>query len=290
MLEGFFDEVVLDALLDLAKLLPFLLITYLIMELIEHKSKRQTADFVRKAGAWGPLIGSAAGIIPQCGFSASASNLYSQRLISAGTLLAVYLSTSDEMIPIFISESAPVALLIKILVLKFLFGVVFGFIVDRLLRGFFRGNVSIKIHDMCVEEHCECEKHGVFLSAVIHTVRISVFIFIITLALNSAIFFIGEDAIQNLIISRPIIGPVISGIVGLVPNCAASVIITELYLSGALSSGALMSGLLVGAGVGLLVLFRSNKEHVKENLKLLGTLYLCGVLVGVAFDLLKICF
>ena len=289
-MEGFFDEVVLDALLDLVKLLPFLFITYLIMELVEHKSQRQTADFVRRAGALGPLIGSAAGIIPQCGFSASASNLYSQSLISAGTLLAVFLSTSDEMIPIFISEAAPIGLLVKILLLKFGFGVVFGFIVDKLLRGFFRENVSVRIHDMCVEEHCECEKHGVLLSAVIHTVKISVFILIITLALNAALFFIGEDVFKNLIISRPVIGPLISAIVGLIPNCAASVIIAELYLGGALSAGALMSGLLVGAGVGLLVLFRSNKEHIKENLKLVGTLYLCGALVGVIFDLLKITF
>ncbi|MBQ2602578.1 MAG: arsenic efflux protein, partial [Oscillospiraceae bacterium] len=235
MFEEFLDEVVADALLDLVKLLPFLFVTYLILELIEHKSKRQTAEFVRKAGAWGPLIGSAVGIVPQCGFSASASNLYAMKLISAGTLISVYLSTSDEMIPIFISESAPITLLLKVLACKFLFGVLFGFIIDKLFRGLFREKADVRIHDMCVDEHCECEKHGVVISAVIHTLKIAAFILIATLALNAAIFFIGEDVLKTLVISKPVIGSLITGLVGLIPNCAASVIITELYLGGALT-------------------------------------------------------
>ena len=290
MFEEFLDEVVADALLDLVKLLPFLFVTYLILELIEHKSKRQTAEFVRKAGAWGPLIGSAVGIVPQCGFSASASNLYAMKLISAGTLISVYLSTSDEMIPIFISESAPITLLLKVLACKFLFGVLFGFIIDKLFRGLFREKADVRIHDMCVDEHCECEKHGVVISAVIHTLKIAAFILIATLALNAAIFFIGEDVLKTLVISKPVIGSLITGLVGLIPNCAASVIVTELYLGGALTAGALMSGLLVGAGVGLLVLFRANKEHLKLNFRILAALYICGTFVGVVFDLLRVTF
>lgn len=283
-------DVILDTLLDVLKLLPFLFLTFLLMEALEHSSRQKVTGLVRRAGAWGPVIGAAAGIVPQCGFSASAANLYSQRLITAGTLTAVFLSTSDEMIPVLISHTAPIGLILKVLACKLVIGMIFGFIVDRLLRPLFNKDEKVHISTMCAEEHCECEEHGIFYSALIHTLKTAAYILIVTFILNLIIHFIGEENLKSLIIGQRFIGPVITGIVGLVPNCAASIVITELYLSGALTAGGLMSGLLVGAGVGLLVLFRSNREHMGENFKLLGILYLSGVLTGIVFDLLNIAF
>lgn len=286
----FFDEVLLDALLDVVKLLPFLFITFLIMEYIEHKSSRITAKIVRASGSWGPVLGAAAGIVPQCGFSASASNLYSQRLITVGTLIAVYLSTSDEMIPIFLSEGASIPLLLKVLACKFLFGIIFGFIADKLLRRFLVRDSKVHITEMCADDHCECDDHSVFYAALIHTLKTALYILVFTIAFNAILHFIGEEALKNVIIGRPVIGSLITGIVGLIPNCAASIIITELAIEGVITTGAMLSGLLVGAGVGLLVLFRANKEHPRDNLIIVATLYASGAIVGVLFDLLNISF
>lgn len=286
----FFEEVLLDALLDVLKLLPFLFITFLAMEYIEHKSSRITARIVRASGSWGPVLGAAAGMVPQCGFSASASNLYSQRLITVGTLIAVYLSTSDEMIPIFLSEGAPVSLLIKVLACKFVFGILFGFIADLVLRRLLVRDTRVHITDMCADEHCECEEHNIAYAAFIHTVKTALYILAFTIALNAALHFIGEDALKNVIIGRPVVGALITGLVGLIPNCAASIIITELGLEGVITTGAMLSGLLVGAGVGLLVLFRANRDHLRDNLIIVAALYLSGAAAGVAFDLLNISF
>lgn len=269
---------ILDALLDTAKLLPFLFLTYLAMEYLEHKAGQKAESLVKKAGGFGPVIGGALGIVPQCGFSAAASNLYAGRVISLGTLIAIYLSTSDEMLPILISEKASVVLIAELLLAKAVIGMIVGLIIDFLMR---RKGVQEHehIHEICEHEHCHCEK-GILRSALSHTVQIAFFVLLITFALNLILFFVGEDALANLILNRPVLGPVLAGLVGLIPNCAGSVVITQLYLEGVISIGAAMAGLLTGSGVGLLVLFRVNHDR-KENLRILGLLYSIGVLVGI---------
>ncbi len=317
-------DVILDTLIDSVKLVPFLFLTYLAMEYLEHKAGESTVKMVRKAGKMGPLFGGVAGIMPQCGFSAAASNLYAGRVITLGTLIAIYLSTSDEMLPLLISsDEVSVAFILKILGAKAAIGAIAGFVIDLMIReqrvhhhdhahahaaSVKASSVGVSatesdghayddnghydeddyaehdhIHELCEHDHCHCEEDGIFLSAVKHTLQITFFIMVIGFVLNLILHFVGEDALANLILNRPVIGPVLAGIVGLIPNCAASVTITQLYISGVISLGAMMSGLLVGAGVGLLVLFRVNPDK-KENLKIVGILYVIGVLTGIVIN------
>ena len=284
-------HIIEHSIIDSLKLVPFLFLTYLAMEYLEHKAGDKVVKLVHKAGKMGPLVGGIAGAAPQCGFSAAASNLYAGRIISMGTLIAIYLSTSDEMLPILISEKQPIDMIVKLLLTKVIIGVVAGFVIDFIFSK--KGHdhehshdhdEHEHIHEMCEHDHCQCEK-GIFRSAVSHTLQITFFILLITFALNLVLHLVGEDVLAQLILNRPVLGPVLAGIVGLIPNCASSVAITQLYLSGALSAGAMMSGLLVGAGVGLLVLFRVNRNK-KENFTIIGLLYLIGVLSGIVIELL----
>ena len=279
-------EILEEAIIDSIKLLPFLFITYLIMEYIEHKTKEKTKETIKKSGKFGPLIGSILGIFPQCGFSVSATNLYAARVITLGTLIAVYLSTSDEMLPIFISEAVPVTTIFKILGIKMIVGMIAGFLIDLVIRLKNKDVEEEKIVDLCEKEHCDCE-HGIVKSAIKHTINIFVFILLITLVINVAIYFIGEERIADFLQNRPILGPALAGLIGLIPNCAASVIITQMYLENVISAATMISGLLVGAGVGLAVLFKSNKG-IKENLKITGILYFIGVISGIFIELIGI--
>lgn len=279
-------DIIKDTLIDGIKLLPFLFITYLIMEYIEHKTGNKAQNIVKKSGKFGPLFGGILGVFPQCGFSAAAANLYSARIISIGTLIAVFLSTSDEMLPILISESASVGLILQILAIKLVIGVVAGFAVDIITRFINKkkeDNVVENVSHLCEHEHCDCE-HGIFKSSLKHTLNIFLFIIIITFILNIGIHFIGEENISNFITRFPTVGILICALVGFIPNCASSVIITELYLTNLISMGAMISGLLVGSGIGMLVLFKSNK-NIKENLKIAGILYLIGIISGFIINL-----
>ena len=230
-------EIILHALehgaLDSLKLVPFLFLTYLAMEYLEHKTGSKTEEVVRKAGYFGPAVGSLLGALPQCGFSAAASNLYAGRVISMGTLIA-----SDEMLPIMISEKVSPVLILKILGVKILIGMLAGFIIDFVMHRR-KKEEHVHIHEMCEEEKCHCEK-GIFHSAVSHTLHIFVFILLVSIALELVLGFVGEDA---------------------------------------------LAGLLVGAGVGILVLCRVN-HHKKENLQIIGLLYAVGVLAGIVLELL----
>lgn len=278
-------EVIEEAVIDSIKILPFLFITYLIMEYIEHKTSEKSKDIIKRSGKFGPLIGSLLGIFPQCGFSVSATNLYAARVITLGTLIAVYLSTSDEMLPIFISESVPVTTILKIIGIKLIVGMIAGFIIDLIIRIKNKNNQEEnKIVDLCEKEHCHCE-HGIVKSALKHTLHIFVFILLITIIINIIIYLIGEEAIAGVLSGVPVLGPIIAGLIGLIPNCASSVILTQLYLENVINVSTMISGLLVGAGVGLLVLFKTNKG-LKENLKITGLLYGIGVISGIIIELI----
>ena len=278
-------DAILDSLIDTVKLIPFLLITYIIMEFIEHKTSHKTKDAIKKSGHFGPLIGGILGVVPQCGFSAAASSLYSARIITLGTLIAVFLSTSDEMLPILISEAVDVRIILSILGIKLVIAVVVGFIIDLFFRKKFETSEDEpEIKDLCEHEHCHCE-HGIFKSALKHTINITLYIFIISLVLNIIIYFIGENNLAHILNSTPIIGPIIASLVGLIPNCASSVIITQLYLSNVLNFATMIAGLLVNTGVGLLILFRTNKD-LKENIKITVLLFAIGVIFGIIFDLI----
>lgn len=287
-------DVLLDTLLDAAKLIPFLYLTYLLLEFIEHRAKEQTEALMKKAGKWGPFLGGALGAVPQCGFSASMSNLYAENIISMGTLVAVFLSTSDEMLPIMISgiSSGDIRAwsIVKILLVKILLGVVVGFIVDGVARLCSKKEKNIDIESLCHDDHCGCEEGNIFLSALIHTLKILAFILVVSFALNTVIYFIGEDALGNFISSLPVVvGPLATALVGLVPNCASSIVITQLYMSGVISAGSMLAGLLSGSGIGLLILFRVNK-NMKSNFAVLGIVYGSGAVIGIICDLLKVTF
>ena len=271
------------ALFDSIKLIPFLFITYLIMEYIEHKTSDKAKNTIKKSGKFGPLIGSLLGIFPQCGFSVSATNLYATRVITLGTLIAVYLSTSDEMLPIFISEAVSPLLIVKILAIKLVIGMIAGFLIDLVLRIKNKDKQEEeRIIDLCEKKHCHCE-HGIVKSSLKHTLNIFVFILIVNLIMEILINMIGEDTIAGVLNNQPIIAPIIAGLIGLIPNCASSVIITQLYLDNVISAATMISGLLVGAGVGLAVLFKTNKG-IKNNIRITILLYAIGVISGIILE------
>ena len=272
-------DIILDTLIDSIKLLPFLFVTYLILEYLEHKTGGKAQNVIKKSGKFGPAIGSLLGIVPQCGFSAAAANFYAGKVISLGTLIAIFLSTSDEMLPILISEAAPISLIVKVILIKLLIGMVCGFIIDLFSK--FNNkekNIEKEIEHLCEHDHCDCE-HGVVKSAIKHSLNIFVFIIIVSFILNLLIHFIGEDTISSIFNSNKILGPILASFVGLIPNCASSVILTQLNLSGVIPLSTMISGLLVNAGLGLLVLFRVN-NNLKENIFITALLYIIGVLSG----------
>ena len=265
---------------DSLKILPFLFITYLVMEALEKKAGEKTNLWLEKAGKAGPIAGGFLGVIPQCGMSTAASNLYAGRIISVGTLVAIYLSTSDEMLPIMISRSVDTMVIAKILAIKVVFAMTAGFLIDFVYCIIKKErHQEMKIHDFCEHEHCHCED-GVLKSALRHTLQIFLFVFLITVVLNIGVEVIGEEQLANFILNRPVLGPVLAGMIGLLPNCAASVVITQMFLDGLMSFGTMMAGLLVGAGVGILVLLRVNEDKT-ESFKIIGALYSVGVLGGI---------
>ena len=297
---------------DTLYLIPFLFVTYLAMEWLEHKAGDKAEEAVRRAGAAGPVVGA----VPQCGFSAAAATLWAGRVITLGTLFAVFLSTSDEMLPIFLAEQVDPMTILKIMGVKLMIGMIIGFVVDAAVRLARRDREKLRIHELCERDHCHCNgecdaceqnpelaydyqhdeehehhhEHGSILrSALKHTAQVTVFIFLITLVLDGALEVVGEDAIGAFLGSNPVLSVFGSALVGLIPNCAASVVIAQLYVDGALGAGAMMAGLLVSAGVGLLVLFRTNRQ-VRQNLIVLGGLWATGVFWGLVITAFGITF
>lgn len=274
---------IIDALIDTLKLLPYLFITFIILELLEHKLNNNNKKILTKNKKYGPFIGGALGALPQCGFSAMGASLFSNKVITIGTLVAIFLSTSDEMLPIMISEQVNILLLLKIIGFKVLVGIIIGIICDLIFRNN-DNKIDNHIHDLCEDEHCHCVEEGIFLSSIKHALKIGLFILVANLLINIIIYLIGEDKLSNLMLGKNIITYFIASLVGLIPNCASSVIITELYLSNLITIGTLFAGLLPGSGIGLLVLFRTNK-NLKENITILSIIYFVGVIVGILVDL-----
>lgn len=273
-------DIIIDTLIDTLKLIPFLFIAFLLIELFEHKFSKKSIEVVESSGKYGPILGSILGIIPQCGFSVMATNLYVTRLITLGTLISIYLSTSDEMLPILISEKAEFSLIIKILLIKLFIGMLAGFIIDKI----FKVKKEKKNYDICEEEHCHC-KESIIISSLKHTLNIVVFILLINFILNICFNYLGQDYLSKILLKDSFFGPFISSLIGLIPNCGASVMLTELYINNAINFGSLISGLLTGSGIAIMILFKTNK-HFLENLKIVGILYLIGVLSGIIIELI----
>lgn len=277
-------EIILDTIIDSLKLIPFLLVAFLIIELLEHKLNNKTKNIITKSKKVGPIIGSLLGVIPQCGFSVMATNLYITRIITLGTLISIYLSTSDEMLIIMISEKVEISLILKILLIKIFFGIVYGLIIDKIINK--KKKDKETNYELCDEEHCDCN-HSILLSAIKHTLHITLFIFIITLIINTIFTLLGDNYLSKILLNNSILSPFITSLIGLIPNCAASVILTELYLNSSISLGALIGGLLTSSGSSLLVLIKNNKNK-KENLSIILLLYALGVLSGIIIELISL--
>lgn len=314
----FLADVLTESVIDTLKLIPFLFLTYLAMEALEHSASHHVRAAVEKSGKAGPVVGSILGALPQCGFSAMAATLYAGRVVTAGTLVAVILSTSDEMIPVFVAHQESPIRLFGILALKVIVGIIAGLLVDVALGMLHRtGDGHAHIHELCERAHCHCEDaddengsaesetrvetagehddvarrahehahdhHGLWpivRSALVHTVQVTVFIFLVTFFFGLLIEGVGEDAIGELLADHPVRATFIAALVGLIPNCGASVALTELFLDGTLAAGPMIAGLLVSGGVGLLVLWRTNAD-LRQNAAVTGVVYAVGVAIGL---------
>lgn len=303
-------DVLIDSVKDTAQLVPFLLVTYLAMEALEHVGSGRMQEMISRSGAAGPVVGSMLGAVPQCGFSAMAATLFAGRVVTIGTLIAVILSTSDEMIPVFIAHQAPLGQILAIIGAKAIVGLAAGVLIDLIVRALGRGgDGKLHIHELCEREHCRCSDgfepdgsghghdghlhdhrgrphhgrgfSGIVRSALYHTVQITLFIFCVSLVFGLIIESVGHENLVAILGSHPTSAIFLAGLIGLIPNCGASVAIADLFMEGVLASGPMMSGLLASGGVGLLVLFRTNAD-LRQNLAITVIVYAVAVLVGLA--------
>ena len=323
-------DVLLDSVHDTLQLVPFLLLTYLVMEALEHGTAGRAERVIARADKSGPVVGSLLGALPQCGFSAMAATLYAGRVVSAGTLVAVLLSTSDEMVPVVLARQEPMGRLVGVIGLKVVVGALVGLLVDVVLRALHRaGDGHPHIRELCERAHCHCgsidefhdaaasaheqdkgheHEHGhahghvhghdqadhgrwwhIARSALIHTVEVTTSIFVITFAFGLLIEYVGENALASLLGEHPVRATFLAALIGLIPNCGASVAITELFLSGTLATGPMVAGLLASGGVGLLVLFRTNADQ-RQNVEIAAFIYLTSVFCGLLVSALGIIF
>ena len=315
-----FVDVLADSVIDTLKLIPFLFVTYLAMEALEHFANNKVREAVERAGTAGPVVGALLGALPQCGFSAMAATLFSGRVVTAGTLVAVILSTSDEMIPVFVAHQEPASRMLSIIAIKVVLGIVAGLLLDVALRLLHRaGDGHAHIHELCEREHCHCEEAdeldddeghdgrgdhdehaqhlehahhhghshshhgawGIVRSACVHTAQVTAFIFLISLLFGLIIEGLGVDSIRSMLAYHPVRATFIAALVGLIPNCGASVAIAELFLDGTLATGPMRAGLLSSGGVGLLVLWRTNAD-ARQNVYVTLLVYGVAVLAGLA--------
>ena len=275
------QNIIIETLLDTIKLIPFLFVEFLIIELIEHKLTTKNKKLLKKTKKYGPILGGILGIIPQCGFSVMATNLYITRIISLGTLISIYLSTSDEMLPILITQKENPSSIIKILLIKILFAIIYGLLIDLIISK--RKKKEKENYQICEDDNCHCE-HGILKSTIKHTLNITLFILVMNFIINIIFTYIGEDFLSKLFLKETIFGPFVTSLIGLIPNCGSSVILTELYLNNAINIASLISGVLTGTGTALIVLFKGNK-NIKENLFILLLIYILGATSGVIIEL-----
>ena len=275
--------------LEALTLIPFLFLTYFCMELLERRAGEKTEKVISRAGTAGSILGALLGVVPQCGFSAAGAGLYAARLVSTGTLVAIFLSTSDEMLPLLISAGAPLPKILTILGIKVAVACLAGFAIDAVAHLTHHKDKSDHSHsehigELCRSGRCDCDHHPAWLAALIHTAQIALTVFVVSTVLHTVVELIGEESLGALMSGIPVLGCVLSALVGLIPNCASSVAITTLYLGGVISTGTMLSGLLVGAGTGLLVLGRVNRP-VRDTLRVVALLLGIGIAVGVLVDL-----
>lgn len=278
-------DILVESLYETLSLFPYLYLTYLLMEYLEHKMSRRTQIYIRKAGQYGAVVGGFLGLIPQCGFSVAAANLYATGLITLGALMAVFLSTSDEMLPILISGGVGMGLIIEILSLKVIYAIISGVAIDILLpEKFIKHKNEPDISTFCAREKCKCDdKENIWKSAYKHTEKISLFIFFFSLIVNTAFIFGGRETIQTALTNMPILSKFIAAAVGLIPSCYPSVLLTQFYISQTISLGTMMAGTLANAGLGYLVLYRVNTNK-QESARILGLLFGLGVFFGLLTD------
>ncbi len=273
---------------DTLTMLPFLFGAYLLLEYIEHRSSGRLERLLARSGGWGPLGGALLGVVPQCGFSVAAANLYASRVITTGTLVAVFISTSDEAVPVLLSHPAGVGKVLPLLGVKVVVGIVAGLLVDMLARGRQKAQGQPDGPDfeqLCGHGHCGCGEHGILRPALRHTLQTFAFIFVFTFVFNIALDLIGQQALSRVLLMGNVLQPAVAALFGFIPNCATSVLLTRLYLSGSLSFGSVVAGLCTGAGVGLVVLLRANR-NLKDNLRIIGYLYVAATVAGTLIELL----
>ncbi len=276
-------EVFGEPIIDTLKILPLLFLAYLLMEWLEKKASAKMERALGKIGWAGPAVGSLLGCVPQCGFSGASANLYTAGIITEGTLIAVFLSTSDEAVVLLLSSMAPFSVIGKLILAKLIIGVLAGYLIDLKNKKFKIKKAPV---EMCKDCGCD-EEEGIFKPALKHTLKVGIFIFIVNLVLFNIAMLLGEDFIHKILLSGSFFQPFITGLVGLIPNCAVSAAITELYCEGALSFGSAVAGLCSGAGVGLAVLFKANPIK-KENIRIVITLFIIAVTSGIILNLIGI--
>ena len=270
---------VLEAFWDVLKMLPALYLVYLLIVFAEHK-------FFHRSFKFGPLVGAGLGSIPQCGFSAVMSDMYSKRMITLGTLIAVFVATSDEAIPIMIANPDFIVPMLWMILIKFVVAVIFGYSIDLILRKWRRSSYEIS---KCEDVHCGCHQN-IFVDALKHTVNIAMFLFIATAIINIVVLFVGIDGLSVMFGNNVYVEVVMASLIGLLPSCAASVFLVELFMSGAMSFAALLAGLTAGSGVGLLVLLNKNKKRVWENIIIIALMLVIGIVVGIVFSFIPLAF
>ena len=280
---GIFD-VFLDAVWDTFKMLPFLFIAFLIIEFLEHKAQDKIQHLFARAGSAGPAVATILGCIPQCGFSVMSANLYGSGIITLGTLIAVFLSTSDEAVILLATAHNGSFEIFKLLVTKIVIALICGYIIYFIEKKKHKSHHHHS-HDLCEHDHCGCHEHGgVLRPALIHTIKVFGFLLLFTIVIDFAVIFIGTDKLSHLLLSESVFQPLLSAVIGFIPNCASSVLLTQLYIEGTLSFGSLIAGLCTNAGAGLLILFR-DKSKIKENIRIIGILYACAVIPGIVLHL-----
>lgn len=281
-----FREIIIDALIDSVKMLPFLYAAFLLMEYIEHKAGDKLAMALEKAGhssLGGAGLGAALGCIPQCGFSIAAANLYSSRIIGAGTLMAVFIATSDEAVPVLLAHPDMAGRIWALLGVKVVIAVVMGCLFGIIIKKIFKDDEDVCFEEICTD--CGCGEHGIWFSALTHTVKTILFILLVNLGLGLVLGIAGEDRLSAFLNGLGIYQPFAAALVGLIPNCASSVVLTELYAGGTISFGTAAGGLCAGAGMGIAMLFKANK-NMKENLAFLIFLFLTGSVSGMVINML----